>query len=554
MAALSLLADLLARPGGAQRAGLEPGQTWDRLARRRGAWARALAGERSVALALPDGFEFAAALLGAWSAGAGVVLPGDATERTLEALKPLAARIFMGDASAPPDSPSPGSFPARTMPAVPVTVFTSGSTGQPAAIPKPLRCLDVELAALETAFGPGVEGASFLSTVSHQHYYGLLFKVLWPLAAGRPFLARQLFLPEDLAAAAAGLARCAVVSSPAMLKRLGGSPQALQALEPVRESAVAVFSSGGPLPWDAVHRSVAALGRTPTEVYGSSETGGVAWRRRERESDPWAPLPGVEVAVGLDQALSLRSAHGPSLDWERSDDLAAKVDGGFQLLGRADRIAKVEEKRVSLAALEARLAGHPEVAEARVLVLKGAREVLGAVVRLRSGALPAAGRRRELTLELRGHLADGAEAVALPRRWRYVEALPADSMGKTSLAALEELFAEPETTEPELLFERPLGVGVELDLLLPASLRWFRGHFPGHALLPGVVQLHWAIEAGRRRLGLRGAFKGLRALKFMRPLRPDQRVTLTLALAPGGFDFTYATEAGKHASGRVLIG
>jgi 3-hydroxymyristoyl/3-hydroxydecanoyl-(acyl carrier protein) dehydratase len=95
---------------------------------------------------------------------------------------------------------------------------------------------------------------------------------------------------------------------------------------------------------------------------------------------------------------------------------------------------------------------------------------------------------------------------------------------------------------------------VELDLYLPASLRYFRGHFPGLPILPGVVQLHWAILYARERLGVRGEFKGLRALKFMKPIQPDRRIALRLEPFPGGFDFTYHSEAGKHAGGRVLLG
>ena len=35
------------------------------------------------------------------------------------------------------------------------------------------------------------------------------------------------------------------------------------------------------------------LGVAPVEVYGSSETGGVAWRQRARHGDTWQPLPGI---------------------------------------------------------------------------------------------------------------------------------------------------------------------------------------------------------------------------------------------------------------------
>jgi acyl-coenzyme A synthetase/AMP-(fatty) acid ligase len=553
MAALTPLSTLAGRAAGPQAVGLEAGQTWERLARRRAAWSARVGGPGdAIGLHLSDGFEFAAALLGAWSAGVSVVLPGDAAPETLRALGAHVRRLFIGDASAPADAPSAAPPPAA-MPGVPIVVFTSGTSGQATAVPKPLHCIQNELAALEEAFGGGLEGAGVLSTVSHQHYYGLLFKVLWPLSAGRPFLARQLRLPEEIAAAASRTGACALVSSPALLKRIGGSPAALEALAPARAVMAAVFSSGGPLPWEAVLRSRSALGCAPTEVYGSSETGGVAWRRRERETDPWLALPGVETEIRADGILALRSGHGPTPGWILSDELAAATEGGFHLLGRVDRIVKVEEKRVSLAALERALAAHASVAEARVLPLKGAREMLGAVVRLKGAAPQEAAGRRVVSEGLRRHLEGTAEATSLPRRWRFVDSMPVDSMGKTTQAALRALFDEQEVSEPECLYVQGLEKGVELCLFLPESLRWFKGHFPGHPLLPGVVQLHWAMRAAREHLHVRGVFQGLRALKFMRPIRPGKMLTLTLLSTPGGFEFRYASEEGKHAGGHVLL-
>ena len=67
-----------------------------------------------------------------------------------------------------------------------LVIHTSGSNGEPVAIPRRLAQLDAEVRALQQAFGAGLDEALVLGTVSHQHIYGLLFRVLWPLAAGRP--------------------------------------------------------------------------------------------------------------------------------------------------------------------------------------------------------------------------------------------------------------------------------------------------------------------------------------------------------------------------------
>ena len=70
---------------------------------------------------------------------------------------------------------------------------TSGTTGEGRWIPKALRHLEDEIETLEAVFGARLpRGARVFATVSHQHIYGLLFRVLWPLGAGRPFHANLL--------------------------------------------------------------------------------------------------------------------------------------------------------------------------------------------------------------------------------------------------------------------------------------------------------------------------------------------------------------------------
>src|SRR5690606_9549520 len=124
----------------------------------------------------------------------------------------------------------PGALQAAAAPAQPLreldvhatraVIYTSGSSGQPLAIPKRLAQLQVEVEHLQAVFGERIASAGeplVLSTVSHQHIYGLLFLTLWPLAAGRPVAVERLAWPEQMAQR---LARrpCVLVSSPAHLR------------------------------------------------------------------------------------------------------------------------------------------------------------------------------------------------------------------------------------------------------------------------------------------------------------------------------------------------
>lgn len=91
-------------------------------------------------------------------------------------------------------------LPPFDMDAAQLVLFTSGSTGKPERIVKKVRQLDAEVHALQAAFGDTVAADSLqvLATVSHQHIYGLLFRVLWPLSAGRAIGTRFARYPEEV--------------------------------------------------------------------------------------------------------------------------------------------------------------------------------------------------------------------------------------------------------------------------------------------------------------------------------------------------------------------
>lgn len=388
-----------------------------------------------IALYHDDSLEFAAALLGAWQADKTVWLTADTLPATRATLR-SSVDAFWGQY---PEGHAPHGEEACTQPWMDpapdfaaLVIHTSGSTGAPKAIAKQWSQLTSELAALEEQFGAALGACAIVATVSHQHIYGLLFRVLWPLNSGRALHAHGIGNPEMLAPALA-LRPCVLVASPAHLKRLPTHLDWHGAAAKLR----AVFSSGGVLAPDAGLHAGALLGRAPFEVYGSSETGGIAWRQGAVE--PWKTLPGVAVRIDAGQ-LSVRSAHTGG-DWLALADLAEPFDGGFVLSGRSDRIVKIEEKRVALDAIETALVASGLVREVRVIAMAevvGQRQGLAAFVVLSTEgqALLDAGGKAGLNARLRSVLADVVEPVALPRRWRYLDRLPVDAQGKTPQAAL----------------------------------------------------------------------------------------------------------------------
>jgi len=407
-----------------------------------------------------------------------------------------------------------------------VGFFTSGSTGQPKLVAKPLMRLEREVDVLDRLLCSSLTDGLVLATVPHHHVYGLTFKVLWPLSAGRPFAGQTHQHWESVAADMR--TGSVLVTSPSHLSRIAGMPP----LPEVRRPAM-VLSAGAPLPTEAARAAAALLGVPVTEIFGSSETGVIATRQCDGEERPWRTFPGVTVSVGDEGTLRVRSPFLAEDGWHETGDIAEPTSDGFRLRGRADRIAKIEGKRVSLPEVERHLTGLRWVAAAAVTVLPGEPAVLGAAVVLTDDG------RTQLAVSgafrfgrvLRKALSLTGDATAMPRRWRFPDRLPIDAMGKRREADVAALFIRPTAAAPripEVRAVRPLGDGVALDLFLSADLLPFRGHFPGVGVLPGVAQIDWAVRFARQYLSLTDGTAPMFQVKFRKVIVPDTSVTLVL--------------------------
>ncbi|WP_183152937.1 acyl-CoA synthetase family protein [Pseudomonas caricapapayae] len=511
-------------------------------------------GVTRLAVHLEDAADLAIALFGAWRAGVHVLLPADLQGQTRER---WASQVDLWLTDLTDDTPLSDLYAKQLAPAeldldeCRLSLCTSGSSGEPKLIEKRLRQLASEVCGLEQLWGAELGSACMIGSVATQHIYGLLFRLLWPLCAARPFLRRQLPFAEDLQRASREYPSFAWVASPALLKRMGDN------LDWNRLSAVRrVFSSGGALPAEAAHSLQQRLGQWPTEILGSSETGGIAWRQGEQH---WQAFDGVELSQDSEGALRISSPYLPPGHVEQTADaVLIGADGRFELLGRLDRIVKLEEKRISLPLIEQALTAHDWVCEARLGVVQENRASLGALLVLSDEGLLALRNqgRRALTETLRQHLRPHCETIALPRRWRLLRQMPLNAQGKLVQTHVQALLMAPRPKQPEVLEQQAVDGELNLRLIVPPDLAFFSGHFPKAPVLPGVVQVDWAFSLGQRLLDLPSGFAGMEVLKFQQLVRPGDRLKLTLRFDAARSKLYFAfhnADGAPCSSGRIVL-
>lgn len=547
-------------------------------------WMKVLAPHpaRVFGVYLDDAGEFAALLMALWQCGKTPLLAGDNLPATVARLDTHVTALI-GDFPASTNleqlaEPAPDSGEATTpFISVPrdhdaVIVLTSGSTGQPQPVTMFLAQLEDEVAMHEAQWHQVAGRSLVIGTVTHQHVYGLIWRVLWPLAGQRPFARHYSHYLEDVLAWARDYRDLVLVTTPSHLGRLPARADWASA----RGAWRMVVSSTAPLGRDDSLAAGERFGVAVTEIFGSSETGGIAWR--QQPVDPvWQTLPGITVGVATvnDETTDSDADEGPLVirspllghdNWFPSGD-RVRVESGerFTLLGRVDRIAKIEGKRVSLTALEQCLQDHEWVREARVVVLGGHRTRCAVVATLTHPGVDALDQtgRRAFSRGLRAWLADSFETPVLPRHWRFPDELPRNAQGKVPQALLAELFStdspdRPGPSLPEVLEARTEGLDGTLRIRVQPELVYFQGHFPEVQVLPGVVQVHWAEHFARSLLGdvvpLRAGFLRLEVVKFQQVIQPGQDVIMRLSLDPvrGRLSFRFHDGDIGFSSGRLV--
>lgn len=93
-----------------------------------------------------------------------------------------------------------------------------------------------------------------------------------------------------------------------------------------------------------------------------------------------------------------------------------------------------------------------------------------------------------------------------------------------------------------------------LELTVPSSLLYFKGHFDELPILPGITQVDWVIAFAKTYLGISNTFCDMRQLKFQQVIQPEDIIKLSFSFSDKTNTLTFkyfSDENGVHSSGRI---
>jgi acyl-coenzyme A synthetase/AMP-(fatty) acid ligase len=329
-----------------------------------------------------------------------------------------------------------------------VSLFTGGSTGKPRIWSKTPANLFGEAIHLAGTFGIR-QTDLLLSTVPPQHIYGLLGSVLLPFVASAQVLRRTCTFPREILSALQTEGATVLVGVPIHYR-------ALRSGDLQRFSLRLALSSSAPLDSEDAAFFLEKTGLVITEIYGSTETGGMAIRSHGLNNGSWEPFACLDWKI-LSDRLCVRSDFvSPDLPCDAegffmtADRVAEAGENRFKFLGRADHIVKVAGKRVDLEEVREKIRRIPGVRDAYVTAvpLTGARQA--EIATLVESDLSAR--------ELRAAIRSMDEHYGRPRRIRIVKAIPVLPNGKIDRQRVDQLLFAPRLsrTEGDLTAASPL--------------------------------------------------------------------------------------------------
>ncbi len=423
-----------------------------------------------------------------------------------------------------------------------INFYTSGSTSTPKHVVKTLSNVLSEAKELyNTFFKDNHKELRFLTSTRLQHMYAFSFCFILPLFSFDKFIldTTEVCYPDDV-----NFKDSVFVSTPSFLEIF--SKYSVEN----HYSPELIFSAGAKL--DAAVFQYLQKYSTVIDIYGCTESGTIAYKQNSTD-EFLTVLNNVEVTVGANSQIVVKSPYFMETSLLLGDMLKILDDKHFILTGRADRVFKIQEKRVSAPEIEEALLNYANGFVKDCYCLKVGEKLGCAVVLTNKGVAAFDADNNsltKLTAKLKSFLKGKTEII--PQKWKFLHEMPKTKEGKIDKLKLEKLFK----TNLSLPFVTDYAKdknAAQYSLIFADGCNFFEGHFNGFHVLPGVVQLYYAHRYAEDAFGIEVSDNCVKKIKFSKIIKPNQKIKLVFERKDNLINYMYMHDDKICSSGVLTI-
>lgn len=402
-----------------------------------------------------------------------------------------------------------------------IEFMTSGTTGTPKIIKKTLKNLLLEAEEIVKTFDLS-SITEFITTTTMTHLFGFTFCFMVPTIAKKPINTKRLSYPEEITQQGS-----AFISTPSFLSKLFKYDIMPKTLPNY------IFSAGAKLENNVFeylekHTNI-------VEIYGSTETGIIAHREKSYEN----------LKIFDNVKINNNNIISPFI-YEKelimNDDILIK-NSKIVDIKRNDRIVKIQEERVSLEEVETCIKKLDLTSDCSCFQLN---DKIAAVVVLSNSGIDKFLNfgKIDFVKHLKKELKNKINKI--PQKWKFVDRIPKNTLGKNDYEYMKSLFSTN--------LSMPLVINRELDkinLVFHRDSNFFKGHFDKYPIVPGVVQLYYAVFFINEMYGININAGQLKKIKFSNIITPDKKIELELLDKGTYILYKYQNNDTVYSSGQL---
>lgn len=449
------------------------------------------------------------------------------------------ARIFIQEEInlyqdlAPIDKNSEFDFISINPNKVDICFSTSGSSGNPKVVVKTLANLVAESQDILSQF-PELRNMEFVSTTTLNHLFGFTFHFMLPLNGGGIINCDSISIPEDI-----NKKDVCLISTPSFLEIL-----AKYNYKPQKNPKI-IISAGAELKSE-IFTYTKSISTKTIEIYGSTETGVMAFRL---DSEAMFKLFCNINLLKSNGSICVETPYSKNSPVIVQDKIELLPNQHIKFVGRNDRVYKVQEKRISAEILENLIRENSYIKDVYTFKLENKLACLGV---LSSSGLEYLYKYGMVELIKRIKSSIIGQVDIIPQKWKFWDEIPHSANGKIKVAEIFELF--------NLNLSMPLPVKRQIEkdfaiisLYFYKNCNFFKGHFDGFHIVPGVVQLFLAQYYSSKIFKISNISGQYRKIKFKNIIKPDKVINLELEKSAKGIVYTYKDDEKIYSSGVLPV-